>query len=85
MQPKTYIRDARDESDISGMIILDTDGDELRVTENRDESSWCAPFWMPEDEFAAFMSDDTVKPVSLISTEKLEQILTIATEDVRNV
>lgn len=67
-QPKTYLRD-HDDPDIKGLVILETDGDELRVTENRD-SGWCKPFWMPQSELSALHTE----VVGTLSDEKFHRV-----------
>jgi hypothetical protein len=45
---KTYLRDNGD-NDVSGAVVIESDENEVRVTENR-KNGWCKPFWMPESE-----------------------------------
>ena len=51
LEPKTYISYETDD-DLRAGVILDTEDDRVKLTENRG-GSWCLPFWMPRDELDA--------------------------------
>lgn len=74
-EPRTYFRDETD-SDISGVVVLDTDDDSLRVTENR-ENGWCKPFWMPEGEFHGSVKNASTK-VGQLPEEKHSAVVNAA-------
>jgi hypothetical protein len=79
-QPKTYIRD-ESESDVSAIIVVETGDEGVRVTENRSDVHWSAPFWMPEHEFRANTHGDSIETVGVIPDEKFEQVMSIAEGD----
>lgn len=58
-KPATYYRDNSD-SDITGIVIIESDDDQLRVTENRD-GDWCKPFWMPVSELESHQTETVGK------------------------
>jgi len=78
-QPQTYFRDEQDESDVSSIIVVETGDEGVRVTENRSDVHWSAPFWMPEQEFRSSVEDAT-EQVGLVPDEKFERVMSIAEE-----
>lgn len=74
---RTYFRDDS-ESDVSAIIVVECDDDQIRVTENRSDVHWSAPFWMPEGEFRASVHQDDVEEVGIISADKFEKVMNIA-------
>lgn len=80
-QPQTYYRDEQDESDVSAIIVVETGDEGVRVTENRSDVHWSAPFWMPEQEFRANTHGDSIEKVGLVPDEKFEQVMSIARGD----
>lgn len=79
-QPQTYYRDEQDESDVSAIIVVETGDEGVRVTENRSDVHWSAPFWMPEQEFRSSVEDAT-ETVGLLPDEKFSGVMDAATED----
>jgi hypothetical protein len=80
-RPKTYYRDESD-SDVSGILVVEEDGDEYRVMENR-LNGWCAPFWMPEPQFRANTHSDSIKKVGRLPDQKFERVLGQTDETVK--
>jgi hypothetical protein len=76
-QPKTYFRD-ESESDVSAIIVVENGEEGVRVTENREDVHWSAPYWMPEQEFRANTHGDSIEQVGVIPDEKFEQVMSIA-------
>jgi len=76
-EPREYIRDESD-NDVSGIIVVETNENGVRVTENRDDVHWSAPFWMPRREFASVTHADSVSVVGRISKSKFDEVMSLA-------
>lgn len=79
-QPQTYYRDEQDESDVSAIIVVETGDEGVRVTENREDVHWSAPYWMPEGEFRSSVENAT-ETVGLVPDEKFGAVMDSATEE----
>lgn len=80
VKPQTYFSDDSD-SDTSGILVVETGDEGVRVTENR-FVGWCAPFWMPEQEFRAATHSDDVEQLGLLNDEKFERVVDVAKDKV---
>lgn len=76
-EPRDYIRDESD-NDVSAILVVETGEQGVRVTENRDDVHWSAPFWMPESQFRANTHSDSIEHVSRISKSKFDEVMSIA-------
>lgn len=78
VKPKTYYRDGQDDSDVSGIIVVETGDEGVRVTENRDDVHWSAPYWMPEQQFRANTESDAIEKVGVLPDEKFNKVMGLA-------
>lgn len=78
VKPKMYFSDDSD-SDTSGILVVGTGDEGVRVTENR-LVGWCAPFWMPVEEFDALT--ESAELLGLLSDEKFERVVGVAKDKV---
>lgn len=76
-EPQTYIRD-ESQRKVSGIVVVETGDEGVRVIENRDDTGWSFPFWMPDREFKTNTHGDDVSRVGLLSDEKFEQVMSLA-------
>ena len=79
MEAQTYFRDESD-SDIQGIVVVETDGSDVRVTENRD-TNWCAPFWMKGTEFN-IKGKKMCERVGELPDEKFAQVMSMANSNI---
>lgn len=79
MEAQTYFRDESD-SDIQGIVVVEKDHDDVRVTENRG-SEWCAPFWMEGWEFQRSVVKSTER-VGELPDEKFAQVMSMANSNI---
>jgi hypothetical protein len=76
-EPQTYVRD-ESQRNVSGIVVVETGDEGVRVVENRDDMGWSFPFWMPEQEFRTHTHGDSIETVGRLSDEKFEQVVSIA-------
>lgn len=79
MEAKDYFQDKTD-SDIGGIVIVETDGSDAKVTENR-ENGWCAPFWMKGTHFNVQVKKRSER-VGKVNDEQFEQIVNMARQNI---
>lgn len=79
MEEQTYFRDNSD-SDIQGIVVVEKDGDDVRVTENRN-TNWCAPFWMEGWEFQRSVVKSTER-VGILPDDKYAQVMSMAEQNI---
>lgn len=77
-EPQTYYRDERDQSDVSGIVVIEQGDGEVLVTENRDDVHWSLPFLMPDQEFRTSTHGDDIERVGRLPDTKFEQVVSIA-------
>lgn len=79
-EPQTYVRD-ESESDVSGIVVVETGDEGVRVTENRSDVHWSLPFWMSEQEFRTHTHGDSIEEVGRLPDEKFADVLSVAKSD----